>query len=226
MYVCLCTCSHNHAGTAFWFYSMQQFSFKLTELFKLVSFCFISKLLYILFPLTLSCNRSISDTEEMRLGYWLKFTEAAKLREREGSFFISNIISVLALGSFIFWVYNVLLRRQRSAIDIDKFEIVLNKSGIDRNKFEIDLNKSEIDLNKSVIDLNKSGIDLNKSVIDLNKSEIDLNKSVIDLNEREHFLKASFDRSEIKITSVVQFPVFVGASLCSTYKVMALRYWF
>ena len=104
------------------------------------------------------------------------------------------------------------MRRQRSAIDIDKFEIVLNKSGIDRNKFEIDLNKSEIDLNKSVIDLNKS--------------EIDLNKSVIDLNEREHFLKASFDRSEIKITSVVQFPVFVGASLCSTYKVMALRYWF
>ena len=87
------------------------------------------------------------------------------------------------------------MRRQRSEIDLDKFEIVLNKS-------EIDLNKSEIDLNKSEIDLNKS--------------EIDLNKSVIDLNEREHFLKAKFDRSEINITSVVQFPVFVGASLCNT----------
>ena len=95
------------------------------------------------------------------------------------------------------------MRRQRSAIDIDKFEIVLNKSGIDRNKFEIDLNKSEIDLNKSVIDLNKS--------------EIDLNKSVIDLNEREHFLKAKFDRSEINIMSVVQFPVFVGTSVSGTH---------
>ena len=118
-------------------------------------------------------------------------------------------------------------------IDLDKFEIVLNKSEIDLNKSEIDLNKSEIYLNKSEIDLNKceihlnkSEIDLNKSEIDLNKSEIDLNKSVIDLKEREHFLKAKFDRSEINIMSVVQFPVFVGTSLCSTHIVMALRCWF
>ena len=108
----------------------------------------------------------------MRLDYWLKFTEAAKLREREDSFFISDINSVLALGSFIFWIYNVLLRRQRSEIDLDKFEIILNKSEIDRNKPEIDRNKSEIYLNKSEIDLNKCEIDQNKCEIDLNKSEI------------------------------------------------------
>ena len=145
MYVCSCTCSHNHAGTAFWFYSTQQFSFKLTELFKLVSFCFISKLLYILFPSTLSCSRSISDFH-WKWG-WVIGLSSQRPRcwgSKRAVFFISDINSVLALGSFIFWIYNVLLRRQRSEIDLDKFEIVLNKSEIDLNKSEIDLNKSEI----------------------------------------------------------------------------------